>query len=463
MMPIAMESRVLTMSEDADVLNALHLFIRAQIEVFTATPSDIALPAPGRKIPIQLHQVGLRCIHCRHLPARNRVKRAVCYPSSVGRVYNSVSDMKFDHFNNCRGFPPGLRSKLKELMLDTKKKVEVRKPVRRSAGCSSSTAQYYHDAARKMGMVDGNGRIFMIGPANEGLSTQDSPPPATKVHNDSTESVNALSPVRRVQESFLPDRAELPRQLPPCLPHLPLVHGFSQDKLSGVQQPSWFSLFAGSHDFSRLLVPKVTTEVASEDASSELILLATPLDSKVLNPLHCWVRQNIEIFAANKDDLAVPAPGRKTRVLLGQVGIRCIQCVKLPLKDRVKRCVCYPPSVNGIYHSVSNMKFDHFSNCRGLSREARAEFSNLKSSGSRRGGGGSSGSTAQYYYDSAVRLGLIDTDQGIRFGNFKSKPNPAEVSAAMAQISPTEGKSVADGISALMFAASNAGSNSFGV
>lgn len=52
MMPIAAESRLLTMSDDANVLNPLHLFIRAQIEVFTATPADIALPAPGRKVSI---------------------------------------------------------------------------------------------------------------------------------------------------------------------------------------------------------------------------------------------------------------------------------------------------------------------------------------------------------------------------------------------------------------------------
>jgi hypothetical protein len=97
--------RLLALPEDATILKPLHAFVRTQIEVFTATPDDIAQPAPGRKNPIRLHQVGLRCMHCRHLPSRDRVKRAICYPSKVARVYHSVSDMKFDHFSACQALP----------------------------------------------------------------------------------------------------------------------------------------------------------------------------------------------------------------------------------------------------------------------------------------------------------------------------------------------------------------------
>lgn len=92
-LPIApAPSKILLLSRPGDdaVLSPLHTYIRQHIEVFTATEVEISQPAPGRKNPIQLGQVGLRCIHCRHLPVRERVKRAVCYPSSVGRVYHSV-------------------------------------------------------------------------------------------------------------------------------------------------------------------------------------------------------------------------------------------------------------------------------------------------------------------------------------------------------------------------------------
>ena len=85
---------------DEEVLSPLHCFIRRQIEVFEATPEELAQPAPGRKVPIKLRQVGLRCIHCTStsLVGKNsgndsptkRVKRAVCYPSSVARVSGSL-------------------------------------------------------------------------------------------------------------------------------------------------------------------------------------------------------------------------------------------------------------------------------------------------------------------------------------------------------------------------------------
>jgi hypothetical protein len=91
--PAPTATLLLARQMDDEILNPLHAFVRKQIEVFTATQAEMAQPAPGRKNPIQLRQVGLRCIHCRDLPVKDRVKRAVCYPSSVGRVYHSVSDM----------------------------------------------------------------------------------------------------------------------------------------------------------------------------------------------------------------------------------------------------------------------------------------------------------------------------------------------------------------------------------
>jgi hypothetical protein len=167
----------------------------------------------------------------------------------------------------------------------------------------------------------------------------------------------------------------------------------------------------------------------------------------------------VEVFTADKNDIAAPAPGRKTRVVLGQVGIRCTHCAKLPVKQRVKRAVCYPPSVGGIYHSVSNMKFDHFGLCRALPPQAREEFTTLKSSCSRRGtagnnssrGGGSASSTAQYYNESAIRKGLVDSNAGIRFRTVQQQQarENQDLPLAQRQQLPT-------GMSALMMAASQA-------
>jgi hypothetical protein len=41
-------------------------FLLQNIEVFFANQRDVDAPAPGRKHPIVVGQVGLRCVHCRH-------------------------------------------------------------------------------------------------------------------------------------------------------------------------------------------------------------------------------------------------------------------------------------------------------------------------------------------------------------------------------------------------------------
>ena len=156
---------------DTTVLNSMHVCIRRQVEVFKATKEDINEPAPGRKNRIREGQVGLRCIHCRHFPPHKRVKRAVCYPTSVGRIYHSVSDMKIDHFMACPGLQGTARQDYERTVEEHKKSSDSTKEKKKKkrkrnaneellsqvpAGCSSSTAQYYYDSATEMGMVDGD-------------------------------------------------------------------------------------------------------------------------------------------------------------------------------------------------------------------------------------------------------------------------------------------------------------------
>jgi hypothetical protein len=94
------------------------------------------------------------------------------------------------------------------------------------------------------------------------------------------------------------------------------------------------------------------------------------------------------------------------------------------------------------------MKFDHFALCKGLPAEERETFVHLRANGSRKisnkdtpaANRGLANSTAQYYHDSATRMGLMDTEDGIRFqedGSFKDTKRVAAI----------------DGMSVLMIAA----------
>jgi hypothetical protein len=531
---------LLSQPSDAIVLSPLHALIRKQIEVFSATQTDMSQPSPGRKVAIKLHQVGLRCIHCRDLPLRFRVKRAVCYPTSVGRVYHSVSDMKFDHFSVCKGLPLELRHVLEQL----KTKCEVKKAPKKLkvVACSSSTAQYYHDTARQMGMIDHEGSVFMSqhvaqAPTSLDLATQSNVPegpqqicpkalqPAlsselerargillAKLQWEAARHISGLLQQRNQEQTDLMLQQQSlcwqnpislyqgsdPRRQSPTLflscpgpsQTAPLLESCELARVTQLSvQVSNSPIESNEVNHQRRnvgrkkrppqneseaerFVPAVTPTVPSH----EPVLLSLPSDADYLNDLHCFVRQHVEFFAATKDDAAAPAPGRKTRVMMNQVGIRCVHCAKLPLKDRVKRAVCYPPTLSAIYHSVSNMKFDHFSNCKGLPPAEQVRFAVLRTSCRRRGIVGAregkardvsySNSTAQYYCDTATRMGLVDTDDGgIRFSDPPVSLSDARFSPdaeANGPLMPPENHTAfscaseattADGISALMMMA----------
>jgi hypothetical protein len=210
------------------------------------------------------------------------------------------------------------------------------------------------------------------------------------------------------------------------------------------------------------------------------------MDSHYLNAIHCFVRRQLEYFVATKEDASAPSPGRKVKAVVGQVGIRCIHCAQLNSKDRVKRSVCYPPSIGGIYHAVSNMKCDHFAVCKGLPQKDREEYLRLRASNMRKRSkqakgvpdSGIANATAQYYHDCALRLGLHDTEKGIRFktDTFIDTATGVHASAndTAAHVPSSDGKSAnsvasvqgsaddaevhapsSDGISALVIAASD--------
>eukprot|EP00557_Chaetoceros_sp_GSL56_P001211 CAMPEP_0176490626 /NCGR_PEP_ID=MMETSP0200_2-20121128/7974_1 /TAXON_ID=947934 /ORGANISM="Chaetoceros sp., Strain GSL56" /LENGTH=792 /DNA_ID=CAMNT_0017887951 /DNA_START=648 /DNA_END=3026 /DNA_ORIENTATION=+ len=389
---------LLSRKQDPDHLNPIHCFVRQNIEVFVASEEDIAAPCPGRKNTIKAGQVGLRCIHCRNVESRQRAKRAVCYPSTIGRVYNCVSDMKFDHFSLCKYLPASQRALFNRLR--NQKESQTR------GKSGNNTSKYYYDTAVEMGMRETFDGVVIL---DKGSTL----PAAHKHHQDDINSQPFSSPMR-----------------PRTVSNLSISSTNSNQR-----HVNRFNAANSCH--AMLFSPKQTLSTTSSgDVSSNASmiaimpkfsdrrLLATPSDAQYLNPVHCFVRKNVEVFIANEKDVAAPAPGRKKPIMLGQVGIRCIHCQNLPPKYRVKRAICYPPTIASLYHAVSNMKFDHYGACKGLTPQERQSFSDLKAASSRKIGAGgntshrNSASLARYYQQSArSELGLYDTEHGIRVMN----------------------------------------------
>lgn len=362
---------LLAMPNDRHCLSETLCIVRNNVEVFTATTADINAPAPGRKRPIRVGQLGLRCVYCRMCP-NDRVKRAVCFPSSTKRIYRAVIDMKLDHFPSCPYIPPGLKSRLEEL----------------SAGSTRSTGmtvQYFVKSAKELGMVDMDEGVFID-----------------------------LKRVGKEQEApYNPYSAE--RALPPA-EEAPIPSRATSQEAASLTTPT----------------NKVQFKPAGKPPAEELdpnikrfhgkVLLALEDDSSFLSPLRCFLRRNVCAFTATAKDIAVRTPTTFS-VRVGQVGVGCVHCLAVPPKSRSNRAVCFPFTVARIYQSVADIQRFHLGECKMMPPEVRSEFLQLQSESAK----GSRGlATRTYWIDSARKLGLADGPAGMYFSRDPSLPPPAD-------------------------------------
>ena len=187
----------------------------------------------------------------------------------------------------------------------------------------------------------------------------------------------------------------------------------------------------------------VTTTTPSNNHTSDLvhspnphyytgsISLALDQDEEALSPLHCFMRRYcVEAFSAQEPDVSSPRYGRSNgrRIVPGQVGIRCIHCKNSPHKQ--ERAVCFPSSLKNIYHSIETWQRRHSLVCRDIPGWIKMSMSRHMQN-SRSGAGG----RRQYWEESARRIGITDTEQGLRFvhppGLVVTADNTDEVSTAV--------------------------------
>lgn len=124
--------------EDDDVLSPLHCFMRRYcVEAFSATEEDVATPRYGKShsFKVTVGQVGIRCLHCKHLPIDKRAERAVCYPSSLKNIYHSIETWQRRHSSACKQITPWVRKSITGLMLKSRTRAGGRR-------------QYWEDSAR---------------------------------------------------------------------------------------------------------------------------------------------------------------------------------------------------------------------------------------------------------------------------------------------------------------------------
>jgi len=132
----------LSMPEDKTSLSPLRCFLRENVIAFSATKEDIAVRTPTTFAVVE-GQVGIGCVHCYKLPAKQRSNRAVCFPFSVARIYQSVADIQRFHLNECKMVPPEVREKFV---------AHQKASTKGSKGLA--TRQYWVSSAKKLGLAD---------------------------------------------------------------------------------------------------------------------------------------------------------------------------------------------------------------------------------------------------------------------------------------------------------------------
>uniref|UniRef100_A0A7S4WC75 Uncharacterized protein n=1 Tax=Ditylum brightwellii TaxID=49249 RepID=A0A7S4WC75_9STRA len=138
---ISHESILVALPEDINFLTESRCVIRRQIEFFRATKEDVNAMRNGRSRLPQVGQVGIRCIHCKHLFHQDRPTRATVFPSSLDQVYTAVKNWQHFHVGACTEIPQ-----------DFRERIAASSGKRKRANGSGSA--YWADAAKKLGVAE---------------------------------------------------------------------------------------------------------------------------------------------------------------------------------------------------------------------------------------------------------------------------------------------------------------------
>jgi hypothetical protein len=144
-------------------------------------------------------------------------------------------------------------------------------------------------------------------------------------------------------------------------------------------------------------------------------------DAEWLSELNCFIRATcLEAFSATEEDVAQTS--KRGRIAPHQVGIRCRFCAHRPLKERSVAAVSYPTTVAGIYESIKRWQRVHLQLCGDAPHQVKSKLIQLASTNVW------IPTTRQYWTDSAKALGMVDTEDGIRFAsNPRGQPDTSMI------------------------------------
>jgi hypothetical protein len=178
-----------------------------------------------------------------------------------------------------------------------------------------------------------------------------------------------------------------------------LAAAFANGKPSSVLHPRLGGALLGGS----VAMPQSTTK-------RKPLSLYMDCDTESLSEYQCLIRQQIELFEADKLEASSSVQGRNKQIVEGQVGIRCRHCAFLPPRQRQKGSMYFPTKLERIYQAAQNLSTFHLcDNCKHVPENVRKRILLLRERKSPAGGG-------KRYWGEGVRcLGVVEDQNGMRF------------------------------------------------
>ncbi|KAL7543147.1 hypothetical protein ACHAXR_012443 [Thalassiosira sp. AJA248-18] len=153
----------LFIESDRAFLDPVHNFLRCScIEVFVSSQNDMTAPGRGAR-PSKVGQVGLRCVFCKDMPRQHLARQAVCFPSKLETIFESVRNYQRTHFGACPHIPKEIKAHYKSLIEQDSPRKKPQKVLR----------AYYAEAANELGLVDTPyGLAFGASPNKSGVLSE---------------------------------------------------------------------------------------------------------------------------------------------------------------------------------------------------------------------------------------------------------------------------------------------------
>ena len=177
--------------------------------------------------------------------------------------------------------------------------------------------------------------------------------------------------------------------------------------------------------------------------SNNGLLTTRPLTQLFLNadvsafpPFQVLLRQNLEFFEVNHEDLVViNKMGRKDTVVLGQVGLRCRACSRLPPDQRPPSACLFPTKLDEVFQAAQQMTGNHIIPCCPcLPNDVRNELLNHLSQCAELLRPGDEALWVQRCHD----LGVLEDQNRLRFSLRINDMTPVDMSYTPADMSYTD-------------------------